>query len=162
MDTPASTRQSEAAHGLDLDDQTLMQHWSVLRSGFRRLTSLLMADVEAKVGISPSALEVLCVLLETPEHAVPMGRLTQALGFSTAGTTKVADRLMDAGLIERRACPQDRRLIYAALTERGLEVATDCVAVLVESLRRRVVEPLGAERFRSISADIGSIEPGTI
>jgi hypothetical protein len=47
------------------------------------------------------------------------------------------------------------------LTERGREVAAAGAAALAEALRRRVVEPLGAERFQSISAAIGSIESET-
>jgi DNA-binding MarR family transcriptional regulator len=153
----ASAQQAETLAGVSADDLAVLQHWRVLQSGFRRLTTLLLTDVEAKVGVAPSSLQVLCLLLEAPQRAAPMYQLAQTLGFSTAGATKVADRLTEAGLIERRTCPSDRRMVYATLTERGLEVATAGASALAEALAKRVIEPLGAGQFESISAAIGSL-----
>ncbi len=46
--------------------------------------------------------------------------------ISSGGITYVVDRLETAGLVERRACPTDRRARYAALTPAGEEwVATN-------------------------------------
>ena len=48
-----------------------------------------------------------------------MSQLSAVLGFSTAGTTKVADRLAEAGMIERGPSAADRRVILVTLTEHG-------------------------------------------
>jgi DNA-binding MarR family transcriptional regulator len=88
-----------------------------------------------------------------------MYQLAQTLGFSTAGTTKVADRLVEAGLVERRPSLSDRRVIFAALTETGRQVAREAALALAAAVRDRVVEPLGSEQFASLSAAIGSVDP---
>ena len=71
-----------------------------------------------------------------------MHELAQILGFSSAGTTKVADRLADAGLIERSPSRTDRRVIYATLTERGLDVAATAALALADAPANESLAPL--------------------
>jgi DNA-binding MarR family transcriptional regulator len=141
------------------EEIALLHEWKALQSGFRRLNEQLLADVEAKVGLAPSSFQVLWFLLTTPDRSAPMYQLAQTLGFSTAGTTKVADRLVEAGLVERRPSLSDRRVIFAALTETGRQVAREAALALAAAVRDRVVEPLGSEQFASLSAAIGSVDP---
>jgi DNA-binding MarR family transcriptional regulator len=154
-----TTRQEGTALRPNAEEIALLREWTVLQSGFRRLNDQLLADVEAKVGLAPSSFQVLWFLLTTPERSAPMYQLAQTLGFSTAGTTKVADRLVDAGLVERRPSRTDRRVIFAALTETGRQVAGAAALALAAAVRDRVVEPLGNEHFASLSAAIGSVDP---
>jgi DNA-binding MarR family transcriptional regulator len=154
-----TARQEGTALRPNAEEIALLREWTVLQSGFRRLNDQLLADVEAKVGLAPSSFQVLWFLLTTPERSAPMYQLAQTLGFSTAGTTKVADRLVDAGLVERRPSRTDRRVIFAALTETGRQVAGAAALALAAAVRDRVVEPLGSEHFASLSAAIGSVDP---
>ncbi|MEU6578901.1 MarR family transcriptional regulator [Streptomyces sp. NPDC046805] len=142
-------------------DVALLDQWHTLYSGFRRLTDELLADVESETGVAPSSFEVLWFLTMRPAQAAPMHQLTRILGFSTAGTTKVVDRLADAGLVERRPSPSDRRVTLAALTAAGAEVATSAAQTLASALRQRVLDPLGSERFASLAATVGSLSSGT-
>ncbi|MFC7259221.1 MarR family winged helix-turn-helix transcriptional regulator [Streptomyces lutosisoli] len=129
----------------------LLQRWNALASGFRELTDELLAEAQREVGLPPSSLEVLCFLVTAPDQAAPMRLLSQTLGFSTAGTTGVVDRLADAGFVERRPSSSDRRVTYAVLTPLGRETATTAAKVFAEAVRRRVVEPLGKEGFMSFT-----------
>lgn len=67
-----------------------------------------------------------------------MNQLSQLMGFSTAGITKVVDRLCEAGLLERRASCSDRRVTYAALPPVGLSAAADASSAPAAALRRRM------------------------
>jgi DNA-binding MarR family transcriptional regulator len=140
-------------------DIALLKQWDILQSGFRRFTDQLLADVEARAAVPPSSFQVLWFLLTVPGRTARMHELAQTLGFSTAGTTKVADRLADAGLIERCSSPADRRVILATLTGPGIEVATTAALALADALRARVVGPLGAGHLESLSAAVGSLDP---
>lgn len=140
-------------------DIALLKQWDILQSGFRRFTDQLLADVEARAAVAPSSFQVLWFLLTAPDRTARMHELAQTLGFSTAGTTKVADRLADAGLIGRCSSPADRRVILATLTGPGIEVATTAALALADALRARVVRPLGAGHLESLSAAIGSLDP---
>lgn len=138
----------------------LLARWDGLQSGFRRITDQLLADVEARSGLTPSSFQALWFLMTTPERSAPMNQLAGTLGFTTAGTTKVADRLTEAGLIERRPCRNDRRVTLAALTERGLEVAATAARALADALRERVVAPLGGtERFAALADAVTAVDP---
>jgi DNA-binding MarR family transcriptional regulator len=137
----------------------LLQAWHALHSGVRRLTGELLADVEAENGLAPSSFQALMFLMTSPGQAAPMNQLSQALGFSTAGTTKVVDRLADAGYVERRPSDSDRRVTYTALTPAGAESVLAASRLLAQALRTRVVEPLGEDVFGSLVDAIGSLDP---
>ncbi|MFE4335829.1 MarR family winged helix-turn-helix transcriptional regulator [Streptomyces sp. NPDC056831] len=89
-----------------------------------------------------------------------MSRLSQLMGFSTAGTTKVVDRLSEAGMLERRATCSDRRVTYAAVTPVGLSAGADASSALAAALRRRVAAAgFGTDRFAALAADIALLDP---
>jgi DNA-binding MarR family transcriptional regulator len=139
----------------------LLQRWNALHSGFRRLTDQLLCDVGNRTGLAPSSFQVLWFLLTTPGRSAPMNQLTEILGFTTAGTTKVADRLAEAGLLERRPQPTDRRVILAALTEDGRQTAIIAARTFAQALQERVVGPLGEEQFTSLTDAIGGLYAAT-
>jgi DNA-binding MarR family transcriptional regulator len=149
---------SSTAQAPSSDERVLLRQWHVLHSGVRRLTDDLLADLEEDQGLAPSSFQALTFLATAPGQAAPMNRLSAALGFSTAGTTKVVDRLADAGLVERRPSAADRRVVYTALTPVGAETAHAAAGALAQALRRRVVLPLGEDVFRALSEAVGSLD----
>lgn len=135
----------------------LLERWDLLHTGLRRVTEQLLCDVAHATGLSPSSFRVLWFLLTAPGNVAPMKQLTETLGFTTAGTTKVADRLTEAGLVERRLEPADRRVILAALTEQGRRTASTAARTFARALRQRVTGPLGEEQFASLATLIGRL-----
>src|SRR3954470_12338712 len=59
--------------------------------------------------------EVLATLDRAPEQRLKMGDLAEALVITRCGLTKLVDRLIKAGLLERTFCETDRRVSYATL-----------------------------------------------
>jgi MarR family transcriptional regulator, 2-MHQ and catechol-resistance regulon repressor len=59
--------------------------------------------------------------LEALFHKGPLmvGELQRAVLKSSGGMTYVVDRLEGKGLVRRRPCAEDRRALYAELTEKG-------------------------------------------
>jgi DNA-binding MarR family transcriptional regulator len=143
------------------EEVALLSQWNAVFGGFRRLTDQLLDDVEAKAGVAPSSFQVLWFLLTAPDRSAPMNQLAQALGFSTAGTTKVADRLAEAGLIERRPSATDRRMIFATLTEAGRGVASAAALALADAVQDRIVGRLGSERFATLASIVGALDQPT-
>lgn len=69
------------------------------------------------------SLEVYDVLLRlelADGHGLKMSELASHILYSRSGLTRLVDRLVKLGWIERMACPKDRRSIYARLTPAGL------------------------------------------
>jgi len=79
--------------------------------------------------------EVLATVAEAPEQRLKMGELAEALVITRGGLTKLVDRLVKAGLLERTFCETDRRVSYATLTPAGAELLAGMRPVVVEELR---------------------------
>ncbi|ADG86854.1 transcriptional regulator, MarR family [Thermobispora bispora DSM 43833] len=73
----------------------------------------------AEAGLSEVDFETLIRLARSPERRLRMSDLAAQTSMSTSGITRVVDRLEREGLVERRACPNDRRSLYAVLTDAG-------------------------------------------
>jgi DNA-binding MarR family transcriptional regulator len=79
--------------------------------------------------------EVLATVAEAPEQRVRMGDLAEALVISRGGLTKLVDRLVKAGLIERTFCETDRRVSYATLLPAGADLLAEMRPVVVGELK---------------------------
>jgi|SRR5215218_4690990 len=66
--------------------------------------------------------EVLATLDRASEQRLKMGELAEALVITRGGLTKLVDRLIKAGLLERTFCETDRRVSYATLLPAGVEL----------------------------------------
>lgn len=79
----------------------------------------LDAELEQEHGMQLSSYEVLLHLNDAPDCALRMGQLAERLFLSRSGLTRLIDRLVKAGLVERAECESDRRGSYARLTAEG-------------------------------------------
>jgi DNA-binding MarR family transcriptional regulator len=89
--------------------------------------------------------EVLATIAEAPEQRMRMGDLAEALVITRGGLTKLVDRLIKAGLLERTFCETDRRVSYATLLPSG--------AQLLEEMRPVVAAELAVAFSANISED---------
>ena len=96
--------------------------FGLLVEAYARLTRLLDADLEQSDGISLQTYEVLLRLGRSPDGWMTMTALADAVALTTGGVTRLADRLAGDGLVERVACPTDRRVVHLALTATGKKV----------------------------------------
>jgi DNA-binding MarR family transcriptional regulator len=78
--------------------------------------------------------EVLATVAEAPERRMRMGDLAEALVITRGGLTKLVDRLVKAGLLERTLCETDRRVSYATLTPAGRDLLAEMRPVVVAEL----------------------------
>ncbi len=69
--------------------------------------------------------DVLVQLSESPGRSLRMTELAERVLLSRSGLTRLVDRLVRDGLVERKACPQDARGTLAVLTDTGLERLRD-------------------------------------
>jgi DNA-binding MarR family transcriptional regulator len=78
--------------------------------------------------------EVLATVAEAPEGRMKMGELAEALVITRGGLTKLIDRLVKAGLLERTFCETDRRVSYATLLPAGRELLAEMRPVVIAEL----------------------------
>ncbi len=76
-----------------------------------------------ELGLTIPQLRVVFFLRREPNAA--SGAIAQHLGVTPSTVTGLVDRLARAGLVRRVDDPSDRRMVRNALTERGLDVASE-------------------------------------
>ncbi|MBR8741907.1 MarR family winged helix-turn-helix transcriptional regulator [Nocardiopsis sp. MG754419] len=135
------------------DDDDLITAWGLVSEAMNSIGPKLLC------GITPDGkdmagpwFEVLIRLQRTPGHRLPMSRLAREVSLSTGGFTKLADRLEKEGYLERHNCAEDRRVVYATLTESGLAFINAARVRHVERLREHVLTPLGGDGVRQLAS----------
>ena len=91
--------------------------------GLLRAHGALVQDLDAELrtahDLSLHEYEVLLVLGAAPGQRMRMSDLAAAVLLSQSGLTRLVDRLVDAGSVERTRCEDDRRGLNAELTWAG-------------------------------------------
>lgn len=95
--------------------------WPLFLRTYARLIELLESELQEKAGLPLTWFEVLLQLEDAEAGRRPMRDLADSLLLSKSGITRLIDRMSDAGLIERTACEEDRRVVYASITGKGRE-----------------------------------------
>jgi DNA-binding MarR family transcriptional regulator len=101
--------------------------------------------------------EVLATLAEAPERRMRMGDLAEALVITRGGLTKLVDRLVKAGLLERTLCETDRRVSYATLTPAGAELLAGMRPVVIEELKATFAAKLSAAEADDLRAALDRV-----
>jgi DNA-binding MarR family transcriptional regulator len=104
--------------------------------------------------------EVLLAVRATPDGRPRMSELADRLTLSRGGITKLVDRLVDAGYLERVSCPDDRRALQAALTPAGECILADMEAVYVDELSG-LLGALSTEEAETIAAGLEKVTAAT-
>ena len=79
--------------------------------------------------------EMLATVADAPEQRMKMGDLAESLVITRGGLTKLVDRLIKAGLMERTFCETDRRVSYATLLPAGRDLLNEMRPVVVAELK---------------------------
>jgi DNA-binding MarR family transcriptional regulator len=137
-----------------LDDQEQVA-WRTLLNVHTRLLSQLDAELQGAHELSLPDYEVLLHLAEAPERALRMADLAELLLLSPSGLTRRLDGLVRDGLVERRACPSDRRGTLAVLTGAGARRLEEAAPTHVAGVRRYVLDPLSGEELLALVRSLG-------
>ena len=100
-------------------DSVELAAWRGLLRAHAALVHELDADLRAAHDISLHEYEVLLVLSRAPEQRLRMSELASSVVLSQSGLTRLVDRLVRAGSVERTRCESDRRGLNAELTRSG-------------------------------------------
>ena len=122
-----------------------------------RSFDLISREVENRTGIPLDWYEVLIFLAKGGSERRQMGELAQALLISRGGATRVIARMEDAGLVVREIPPENRRVTYAVLTDKGREAAERVKPVHEELVKRYFTDAIDeddAERMLATSVRI--------
>ncbi len=88
-----------------------------------------------------------------------MSALADTVLLSPSGVSRLVDRLVADGLIERQACDSDGRAVHAAITVRGRELLAEAEPTYTAALRRLFVDRFTAEEYGRLAALLLRVAP---
>ena len=142
MDTVTSSTLDGAA--LEAWRSYLQSHASIVR--------MLDAELVAEHGMTARDYEVLLYLAQAPGRRLAMSALAERTMLTRSGITRLIDGLVAAGWIERVACPNDARVSYAQLTERGHAKLREAGCSHVTSIHRLFLEHFTPEEIDQLAS----------
>jgi DNA-binding MarR family transcriptional regulator len=123
------------AHAPSPDDPRLGA-WRSFIQAHARLLRRLDEELQAGHHLSLAEYDALLQLVNAPDRRLRMSALAERVLLSRSGITRLVDRLVAAGMVERSACATDARGAEAALTPRGLETLRAASTTHLDGVQR--------------------------
>jgi len=156
-----TARESRNGSKAELGADPHREAWIALCRAHAGLTGRLQ-EALTDAGMPPLAwFEVLNAVAATEDQRMKMGDLAAALVISRGGLTKLVDRLVKAGLLERAYCAEDRRVSYAVMTTSGREMFVEMQPVVVAELRTAFTASLSARQAAVLRDSLQKISTAT-
>lgn len=114
--------------------------WRGIIAGSTRLLDQLDRDLRLAHGLTLADYEILVRLSEAPGQRLRMSDLAAVALVSRSRLTHRVDRMVARRLVEREACPSDRRGTFAVLTDSGRATIEAAAPTHVAGVRRYIVD----------------------
>lgn len=131
-------------------EQASLEVWDALVRVLAGVRGRLSGPLEAELGLAPEEADLLMRLDAAPERRLRMADVSRGLSLSKSGVTRLVDRLAERDLVERAACPNDRRVVYAGLTEEGRRVVARAAPLVRVAVRERLADRLTEEELAAV------------
>ena len=116
----------------------LVGEWRELLARHARVNAALERELQRRHGLSVTEYEALQCLAAKPDDGCRLQKLVDDVHMSQSALSRLISRLELQGLVERRTCADDRRGIFACVTESGRALLAEAepthLAVLAETL----------------------------
>jgi DNA-binding MarR family transcriptional regulator len=151
---------SDAATTPDRLTDRELAAWRGLLRVHAGLIKRLDAELEESHGLPLSSYEVLVHLDAAPDNQLRMRDLADLTLLSRSGLTRLVDRLVRDGLIERATCTSDGRGAYAVLTPEGGRRLEQARETHLTGVRRRFLERFEDDELDALAGFWDRIQPG--
>jgi DNA-binding MarR family transcriptional regulator len=129
---------------------TELTAWRGMLKVHAAVAKALDADLEAEHGLPLSSYEVLMFVADAEDERMRMCNLADTVLLSRSGLTRLVDRLVRDGLLERCACPNDARGAFARLTPAGREKLAAARRTHLEGVRRLFLSHFDEDEQRQL------------
>jgi DNA-binding MarR family transcriptional regulator len=142
---PGTGRATPTITGIPVTpDDPRLGAWRSVIQAHARLTRTLDEELQAAHRLSLAEYDALLQLANAPDRRLRMSALADRVLLSRSGITRLVDRLVAAGMVERSTCTTDARGAEAALTAEGLQRLREASATHLDGVGRLfldVIEP---------------------
>jgi DNA-binding MarR family transcriptional regulator len=127
---------------------------------YTRATRELNAQLTADHGLTISDYEVLLRLSRAPEQRMRRVDLAEQVLLTASGITRLLDGLEKQGYVARGGCETDRRVVYAVLTDEGLEKLREASKTHIVQIEDFFSSRYEDAELADLNGLLARIEPG--
>jgi DNA-binding MarR family transcriptional regulator len=131
--------------------------WRAFLEAHARVTMKLERELQAEQALPLAWYDVLVQLEEAPGNRLRMTELAGAVLLSKSGLTRLIDRMLAAGLVDRSLDPDDRRGVFVSLRDAGLERLREAAPTHMRGIQEHFARHLGEAEARTLAAALGRI-----
>lgn len=142
----------------DLISAEQLAAWRAFLRAHSNMLRRLGRDLD-EAGLPPLAwYDVLAALRDAPDKSLKQVELAEQVLLSNSGLSRLIDRIESKGLVERTACPYDRRSFHVRLTAAGAEMLELMWPVYARGIAEDFLPALGEDscEIRRTLEEIGS------
>jgi DNA-binding MarR family transcriptional regulator len=133
-------------------DPASLSAWRLLLEAHATVTELLEHELVAERGLPLSRYDVLLNLAEAPDSRLRMQELSASVLLSKSGLSRLVDRMVEAGLVRRERCEDDRRGWFAVLTDQGRSALRRAAPVHLRGIEEHFTRHLEPEEVEAMTA----------
>jgi DNA-binding MarR family transcriptional regulator len=137
-------------------DQHISRHdgrlsaWRAFLQAHAHVVRELEHELQAETALPLTHYDVLVQLAAADERRLRMSELADRLLLSRSGATRLVDRLVADGLVERVTCESDRRGQWAAITDAGYERLRSAAPTHLRGVAEHFLDRLTADELREL------------
>jgi DNA-binding MarR family transcriptional regulator len=131
--------------------------WRAFLVAHKRVSRRLDEELRAEHDLSFGEYDALLTIAQAPDRRIRMRQLADEVILSKSGVTRLIDRLVGDGLVERSACLADARGAEAVLTERGLSRLRAASNTHLRGIREHFLAILDGADLEAIERAMSSI-----
>ena len=134
--------------------------WSTFLRAHARVVRELERELQAEEDLALTDYDVLVQLAGADDRRLRMSELADRLLLSRSGATRLVDRLVADGLVERVTCEADRRGQWAALTDAGLARLRRAAPTHLRGVAIHFLDRLSADDLAALERMLDAVGAG--
>jgi len=155
------TERADARHITAQDPR--LDPWRAFLTAHARITRRLDEELRAEHDLSLAEYDALLTIADAPDRRIRMRQLADRVILSKSGVTRLIDRLVRDGSVERDSCVTDARGAEAVLTQAGLDRLRNASATHLRGISDHFVDAIAPADFdavdRAMRGVLATVEP---
>ncbi len=162
--TSQTTTQTDPAApaGRASPDDAQLGAWRAFLQTHARLLRRLDEELQAAHGLSLAEYDALLQLATAPDRRLRMSALADRVLLSRSGITRLVDRLVAEGMVERFPCSSDARGSMAVITAQGVNRLRTASRTHLDGVRRFFLDVVSADEQDVIRQALGRVSDGLV
>lgn len=131
--------------------------WAAFLRSHARIIRALERELQDDAGMALTDYDVLVQLASVDGRRLRMSELADRLLLSRSGVTRLIDRLVADGFVERVSCADDRRGQWASLTDAGLERLRRAAPTHLRGVQQHFLDRLDPDELAGLERALGRL-----